>query len=68
MTMYTKNVHIRKKNYFVVSAPEQSPALTSGKTINIILVCGIVAAVVLIIVVGSLAIKKVTEKRYGKTF
>lgn len=68
MTMYTKIVHIRKYNYFVVSALEQSPALTSEKTINIILVCGIVAAVVLITVAGSLAIKKVTEKRYGKTF
>ncbi|XP_025102547.1 uncharacterized protein LOC112569090 isoform X2 [Pomacea canaliculata] len=47
------------------STLEQSPALTSEKTINIILVCGIVAAVVLITVAGSLAIKKVTEKRYG---
>lgn len=68
MTMYSKRrpVPTRKSNSFVVSAPEPSPALTSGKTINIELICGIVAAVVLIAVAGSLAIRKVKEQRSGK--
>lgn len=60
-------MNIRKYNTFVVSAPERSPAATAGKTLNIVLVCGIVAAVVLIAVVGTFAVRKVKGQRYGNS-
>ncbi|XP_025099888.1 uncharacterized protein LOC112567426 [Pomacea canaliculata] len=44
---------------------ESTPELTSGTTINIELVCGIVAAVALIAVAGICAIRKVKVQKYG---
>ncbi|XP_025100381.1 uncharacterized protein LOC112567776 isoform X2 [Pomacea canaliculata] len=44
---------------------ESMPERSSGKTINIKLVCGIVAAVVVIAVAGTVAIEKVKKKKYG---
>ncbi|XP_025099899.1 uncharacterized protein LOC112567429 [Pomacea canaliculata] len=47
---------------------ESTPELTSGTTINIELVCGIVAAVALIAVAGICANRKVKVQRYDTIF